>query len=331
MPHLLRSMIAEWLDAESEQSDILRGMLANNSTPTRDALFWVLRHFAAVATGLGSSKLFEFTLKLTSTLGIPFADVLFDLESQMLPEDETPMHEPMRASLEDKALTEGLYFCSRRLNPTRDGNFPTWTSSNFAASVCTNDELRAGWTQREGTGASFWDTFVHPDDKSVIPMAAGRIVASMASFELAKMEGRCEHSSGLLRIMMGGAYVPCEVQVHIGALGGQWWLCIRAAPLALLVSGDGNQLASQSYANPFPPPLAMLEIGAADAVDSKEFSNETKDFAGSNDASEQRGLQETAVSIAQTAEGFVAGEALVELADIEALLGTEMLPPQPQR
>lgn len=75
----------------------------------------------------------------------------------------------------------------------------------------------------------------------------------------------------------------------------------------------------------------MLEIGAADAVDSKEFSNETKDFAGSNDASEQRGLQETAVSIAQTAEGFVAGEALVELADIEALLGTEMLPPQPQR
>ena len=168
-----------------------------------------MRHFCALATGLGWVSLFQNALKIAASYGITISDVVLELEKEL---KEAPSLEDgalapeMTAYLEQSSQAEGTFWVGRRLNPTRKGELVMWASSNFKAQVASEEALRAQWRRvgDDGSGGTtaLWDAFVHPDDRSVIPMALGRVIATMPSFDPDVIGSKCEETTGLVRILM---------------------------------------------------------------------------------------------------------------------------------
>ena len=269
----VRSILADWDEDHQEELNMLRGLLDAASVPSRDAVRWAVRHLAAVATARDAKPLFEGTMRLAACYAIPIGEVILDVEAEMPSPDYeiTKGFQDMREALEKSSVDEGCFFFCRTLNPTRTGELLLWSSSNFKAQVSDLDELQAHWMGSNGT---LWDAFVHPDDLAVIPTALGRIAASMETFDPAKLEGKCEQTTSLLRMRItqphgvGGsvqpAYVPCHAEVHLGCFTGTYWMCVKAVPL-IPAAATSTALAMPTYTPSYPSQPALRELVEAKA------------------------------------------------------------------
>ena len=281
----VRAMMEACCGSNRELLDILTGLFEAVSTPPRTAMLWTMRHFCALATGFSWVSLFQGALKIAAWYGIVLSDVVLDLEREMPaapPAEDGALDPNMIAYLEHSSRADGTFWVGRRLNPTRTGELVMWASSNFKEQVASEEALRAQWRKAGEGGAgmtALWDAFVHPDDRSFIPIALGRVIATMPSFDPDVIQSNCESSTGLVRMLMGApltasekagagerggagdkggagekggagglprSYVLCHIEVHMGCSRGMLWIGVKAAPLAVVLSTpiDGPSLAA---------------------------------------------------------------------------------------
>ena len=317
--HRVRTIMEACCGTNLELMDILSGIFDQVSIPSRKALLWTMRHFCALATGLGWVSLFQNALKIAASYGITISDVVLELEKEL---KEAPSLEDgalapeMTAYLEQSSQAEGTFWVGRRLNPTRKGELVMWASSNFKAQVASEEALRAQWRRvgDDGSGGTtaLWDAFVHPDDRSVIPMALGRVIATMPSFDPDVIGSKCEETTGLVRILMlqpgrGAAvtnvgleppprvYVPCHVEVHMGVSRGMLWIGVKAAPLAQVLSTPAGSNAIDATVK-----------DASSTEDSLRRSSASSSSASSEDGSQGDTLSSSGVTAARRADETVA-------------------------
>ena len=267
---LIRTIISEWDEGEyRDEIGLLRGLFDPAAVPSRDAVYWAVRHLACLATVQDSKPLFEGTMRLAACYAIPMSELVLGLDLEMTPPMSEGGIEQMWRQVEQLSAENGDFYFSRSLNPMRTGDLVICTTQNFGAQVCTAEALQAHWksARDEASHATLWDAFIHRDDLAVIPTALGRIVASMETFDRAKLEGKCQQTTSLFRMKIrqphgvGGsvssAYVPCQAEVHLGCFGGAFWICVKATPL---IPAASAALVPLSHALPYPNQPAPREI-----------------------------------------------------------------------
>ena len=148
---LISGIMTEWGDKhEPGATDILRGMFAQSKMPQRSVFFWLLRHFAAVATARSSQSLFERTLRLAASCNISFADVILGLEKEYA--FPSPTHTPCIPSPAPWSLPPRSLPCAdAALAPTHpDGRLCV---GSHAPSACRRRSDQGGrWGHLSGRG-----------------------------------------------------------------------------------------------------------------------------------------------------------------------------------
>ena len=138
---VVSSLLSEWSLEPGEGAEIVRGMFASpKEPPSRGGTYFLLRTLAVRAAQLHSNALFQRVLCLASAYGIPFAEVVHQIEGELLAIAESarvPIYPDHLLSKLKAHNDSGEYLLMRRVHLLPDGDLTVWVNEAFEASVCS--------------------------------------------------------------------------------------------------------------------------------------------------------------------------------------------------
>ena len=216
---------AEWGKSNSCTA-FLRGFF-RDALPSRDAVTWLLRHWALLATMRECAALMNSTINLASTCGVPISHVVLGLERSMRPAGLPP--------------PEGVVHCvyglpgfafARAADPSTDGSIDLIVNPAFEQHVCSLDVLRACWS---GNETEMLSLFIHKEDVGILPRETGSFLSRAAVPLVAGVNSPqpvVHPTQRVVRLLVDGSYVACNTMIKACAVEGQIYFGFFLTPIA---------------------------------------------------------------------------------------------------
>ena len=218
-------ILAEW-GTHNSCTEFLRGFF-RSGPPTQDAVAWLLRHWALLATVRDCNALMTSTVSLAGACNVPVASLVLGLEKSMraaeLPSPDGVVH--CVNSL------PGFAF-ARNANPSSDGSIDLIVNAAFEEHVCAQKALKACWSANE---AEMLSMFVHHEDVPILPRETGIFLSKVVTSLLASGTSPAplvHPTQRVVRLLVDGRYIACHAKIKACAVEGAIYFGFFLQPLA---------------------------------------------------------------------------------------------------
>lgn len=225
VPKNISHLTAE-LGPRNSCTEFLNGFFSGPA-PSREAVVWLLRHFALLATVRDSSTLMAGIIKVAQTCQITVASVVMHLESSMRPAGLPPP-----AGVQHCVDNLAKFAYARCASPSTDSTIDLVVNKAFQERVCSVEALKACWDTNESEMLSL---FLHKEDLSILPRETGaflsRVVVQLQGV-FNSPQPAVHPVQRVVRLLVDGEYVACQATIKACSVEGVIYFGFFLSPVA---------------------------------------------------------------------------------------------------